>query len=160
MGPCPSEESLSWLSSITLFEGPSFLGLLTICISPIEQCGLVLNGSRQARKCFFVYPSTTLTSSMWAKSVLLADTLSRLIDADGAQPIGAMDVNIAQVIKVEATLLNSLHRRRRKPMLRRHNSRSVLFTAGRTACKTPHSVFIRSGASRRADHAGWAHHER
>ena len=32
----------SWLGSITLFEGPSFLGLLTIWISPIEQCGLVL----------------------------------------------------------------------------------------------------------------------
>ena len=32
----------SWLSSITLFEGPSFLGLLTICIFPIEQCALVL----------------------------------------------------------------------------------------------------------------------
>ena len=32
----------SWLSSITFFEGPSFLGLLTICISPIDQCALVL----------------------------------------------------------------------------------------------------------------------
>ena len=32
----------SWLSSITLFDGPSFLGLLTICISPTEQCALVL----------------------------------------------------------------------------------------------------------------------
>ena len=32
----------SWLSSITLFEGPSFLGLLTSCISPIEQCALVV----------------------------------------------------------------------------------------------------------------------
>ena len=28
----------SWLSSITFFEGPSFLGLLTIRISPIDQC--------------------------------------------------------------------------------------------------------------------------
>ena len=34
--------SSSWLSSITLVEEPSFLGLLTICISPIEQCALVL----------------------------------------------------------------------------------------------------------------------
>ena len=34
--------ALSWLSSIIFFEGPSFLGLLTVCISPIEQCALVL----------------------------------------------------------------------------------------------------------------------
>ena len=37
-----SKDPPSWLSSITLFEGPSFLGLLTICIFPIEQCALVL----------------------------------------------------------------------------------------------------------------------
>ena len=33
--------SSSWLSGITFFEGPSLLGLLTICLSPIEQCALV-----------------------------------------------------------------------------------------------------------------------
>ena len=38
----PSSITLFEASSITLFEGPSFLGLLTICISPIEQCALVL----------------------------------------------------------------------------------------------------------------------
>lgn len=43
-----------------------------------------------------------------SKSVLLADTLSRLIDADGAEPVPGLDVNIAQVIKVEPTLLDSL----------------------------------------------------
>ena len=37
-----SSKDPPWLGSITLFEGPSFLGLLTICISPIEQCALVL----------------------------------------------------------------------------------------------------------------------
>ena len=40
----------SWLSSITFFEGPSFLGLVTICIAQIDQCPLVLYGSRQAQK--------------------------------------------------------------------------------------------------------------
>ena len=31
---CQLHHILPWLSSITFFEGPSFLGLLTICISP------------------------------------------------------------------------------------------------------------------------------
>ena len=33
---------LPWLSGITFFEGPSFLCILTLCISPIEQGALVL----------------------------------------------------------------------------------------------------------------------
>ena len=41
---CAVQLVLSWLSSITFFERPSFLGLLTICISPIDQCALVLWG--------------------------------------------------------------------------------------------------------------------
>ena len=66
------------------------------------------------KECFFVYPSLSTTyidiniKYVGSKSVLLADTLSHLIDADDGQPIAAMDVNIAQVIKVEETLLNSL----------------------------------------------------
>ena len=39
---CWLHDILPWLSSITFFQRPSFLGLLTICISPIEQCALVL----------------------------------------------------------------------------------------------------------------------
>ena len=39
---CQLHHILPWVSGITFFEGPSFLGLLTICICPIEQCVLVL----------------------------------------------------------------------------------------------------------------------
>ena len=45
---------LGLAASPWLFEGLSFLGLLTICFSPIEQCALVLQGSREARKHSFL----------------------------------------------------------------------------------------------------------
>ena len=45
MGPCPSEESVCCPCVALqhhIFEGLSFLGLLTIRISPVGQCALVL----------------------------------------------------------------------------------------------------------------------
>ena len=43
-----------------------------------------------------------------SKSVLLADTLSRLVEQGNARDIPGLDVSIAQVLKVEPTLLESL----------------------------------------------------
>ena len=43
-----------------------------------------------------------------SKSVLLADTLSRLIEPGSAREIPGLDINIAQVLKVEPTRLESL----------------------------------------------------
>ena len=42
-----------------------------------------------------------------SRSVLLADTLSRLVNTEGAKPVKGLDVTIAQIIKVEGTLLKS-----------------------------------------------------
>ena len=39
----------NWLSGITIFEGPSVLGLLTTCISPIEQCSGVVGFALSAK---------------------------------------------------------------------------------------------------------------
>ena len=43
-----------------------------------------------------------------SKSVLLADTLSRLIEPGNGREIPGLDINIAQVLKVESTRLESL----------------------------------------------------
>ena len=43
-----------------------------------------------------------------SKNVLLADTLSRLVQPETAKEIPGLDINIAQVLKVEPTRLEYL----------------------------------------------------
>ena len=43
-----------------------------------------------------------------SKSVLLADTLSRLVELETAKEIPGLDINIALVLKVEPSRLESL----------------------------------------------------
>ena len=49
-----------------------------------------------------------------SKSVLLADTLSWLVQPGTAKAIPGLDINIAQVLKVEPTRLESPYKRRRR----------------------------------------------
>ena len=50
VGPCPSEESLCWLSSITLFEGPSFLAYWLFASPNWTVCAGVVGVALSAKK--------------------------------------------------------------------------------------------------------------
>ena len=69
-----------------------------VSLAPPRLQGMLLNLSKY----------DTQVKYVGSKSVLLADTLSRLVQPETAKEIPGLDINIAQVLKVEPTCLESL----------------------------------------------------